>query len=141
MIKLEEMLKNINYINRFEVPIIGVSSNKIENNKYKNIYNISITYEYIRKYFKKRKLPDFYLLLNEYDDRCYFLQHYKRIPKYKRKWFIGPIIGLKIKYKRKHKFANYAGVKTPLIKYIKNEKDFDKYYKECYCNMNILSNV
>lgn len=140
MFKLEAMMKDVSYHNNFGVPIIGESDESLGDNKYKHTYHISKTYQVMNKYFNERNLPNFYLLLNEYDDRCYFLQNYKRIYKYKRKFFIGPIIGLKFLYKRRHKTANYMGVKTPLLKTIKTEKDFEKYYNECYLKMNIFHN-
>ena len=140
MFKLEAMMKDVSYHNNLGTPIIGESDELLEDKKYKHTYLISETYKVMNTYFSKRNLPNFYLLLNEYDDRCYFLQHYKRLYKYKRKFFIGPIIGLKFIDKRSHKTANYGGVKTPLLRTIKTEKDFEKYYNECYLKMNIFHN-
>ncbi|MDD4110536.1 MAG: hypothetical protein PHS54_03170 [Clostridia bacterium] len=140
MFRLEEMLKEISYKNELGVPTIPEQDKSINDNEYKHIYGISETFAVMNNYFKKRNLPNFYLLLNEYDDRCYFLQHYYRKEQYIHKWGIGPIIGLKYIYKRKHVSANYGGFSTPLIKKIKNEKDFEKYYNECYCNMKIFDN-
>lgn len=138
MFRLEEMLKEINYKNDYGVPIIGESDEAIENDKRKHTYHLDKTYSIMSEYFKKRNLPDFELLLNEWDDRLYFIQHYKEKYKYKRKFFIGPIIGLKIIYKRQHKFATYANSHIKLIKTIKNISDFEKYYNQCYSNFNIF---
>lgn len=141
MFRLEEMMKDISYKNKFGIPIIGESDTLIESDKYKHTYRICETYEIMNEYFKERRLPNFYLLLNEWDGRFYFSQHYKRIYKYKRRFFIGPIVGLEFVYKRMHKTANYGNVKTPLIKKIKNEKDFEKYYTECYLKMDLPNSV
>ena len=138
MFKLEAMMKDISYNNNLGVPIISERDECIDENKYKHTYYISKTYAVMNKYFHERHLPNFYLLLNEWDDRCYFFQHYERKYKYERKFCIGPIVGLKFIYKRRHKTANYCGVETPLIKTIKNEKDFERYYNECYLKMNIF---
>lgn len=138
MLQLESMLKEIYYNNKFGVPLIGESDCQIENNKYKHTYLISKTFELMNQYFRERNLPNFYLMINEWDDRCLFLQHYNKIIKYKRKFLIGPINGITFTYKRKNKTVTYGKTTIPLIKKIKTEDDFRKYYNECYSKLDIL---
>ena len=138
MFRLEEMLKEINFKNDYGVPIIGESDEAIENEKRKHTYHLDKTYSVMSEYFKKRNLPDFELLLNEWDDRFYFIQHYYEKYKYERRFFIGPIIGLKIIYKRKQKYAIYGNKHIKLVRRIKNISDFEKYYNECYSYFDIF---
>lgn len=133
MFMLEEMMKDIKIKNNLEIPIIPESDEIVTDNQYKHTFALSEAYKVMNNYFEERNLPNFYLMLNEYDDRCSFLQNYQRKELYKRKYFIGPIIGIKYIYKRKKKTVKYFNTEVPLIKTIRNMQDFNKYYEQCYC--------
>ena len=130
---LEEMMKDIKIRNDFGIPIIPESDEIISDNQYKHTFALSEVYKVMNNYFEERNLPNFYLMLNEYDDRCSFLQNYQRKVRFKRKFFIGPIIGIKYIYQRKRKSVKYVNTEVFLIKTIRNIQDFNKYYDQCYC--------
>lgn len=136
---LEEMLKDIDIQNNLGIPIVSESDEQLDNNQFKHTFFLSKTYQVMNDYFRERNLPDFYLMLNEFDDRCSFLQNYERKVKYKRKFGIGPITGIKYVYKRKKEKIKYGKSEVPLIKKIKNIEDFKKYYDKCYCKFDIFN--
>lgn len=140
MFILEKILKDINIQNKLGIiPIVLESDEQIDNNQFKHTFLLSKTYQVMNDYFRERGLPDFYLMLNEFDDRCSFTQNYKQKVKYKKKFGIGPITGIKYVYKRKREKVKYGKSEVPLIKTIKNIKDFIKYYGKCYCKFDIFN--
>lgn len=138
MFLLEEMLKDIRIENKFGIPTIPEEEHRISDDEYKHTFALSKMYKEIYSYFKERKLPNFELMLNEYDDRCLFLQHYNKKIRYIRKFLIGPIVGLKYIYRRKKKVVKYGKVEVKLVKNIKSIEDFYKYYDKCYCYYDFL---
>lgn len=108
MFMLEEMMKDIKIKNNLEIPIVPESVEILIDNQYKHTFALSEVYKVMNNYFEERNLPNFYLMLNEYDDRCSFSQNYQRKELYKRKFFIGPIMGIKYIYKRKKKTVKYC---------------------------------
>lgn len=133
--ELSRLLNDIKY-SYLATPIIydGSELNN-DNENYKHNFYVKNAFDYLCTYFQKRNLPNFKLRLEYYDDRLYLKQHYTGIIKYRRKCLIGPIIGYKIVYKRNHKYAIYGQTKIKLIKSIRNENDYKKYYNTCYVNI------
>ncbi|MDE6667552.1 MAG: hypothetical protein K2K38_04295 [Clostridia bacterium] len=132
MFELSRMLNDIKY-SYFDIPLIPEGSELNDDGKtYKHKYYVKNAYEAIQMYFVKRNLPNFKIYLDYHDDRLYLVQHYSARIKYKRNYLIGPIIGYRIVYKRRNKFANYGQRRIKLMKVIKTEKDYKKYYYNCY---------
>ncbi len=76
--KLEEMMNDIKIKNNLILPIVPESDRMISDNKYEHTFALNEAYKAMNKYFEERNLPNFYLMLNEFDDRCEFLQNYNR---------------------------------------------------------------
>lgn len=130
--ELTRLLNDIRY-SYISNPIIYDGSKPADDGKsYIHEFYVKKAYDYLLTYFQKRYLPNFKLYLEHYDDRLYLKQHYLGRIIYKRRCLIGPIIGYKVIYKRRHKYAVYGQIKIKLIKSIRNEKDYKKYYDKCY---------
>jgi hypothetical protein len=138
MLAIDSLLNQIEYNSKQPIPSIGFSL-KYEENKVVNTLHMRKGYENISKYFSLRNIKNFDLLVEEYDDRLYFHQHYRRVYRYIRKICFGPIIGVKVIYKRTNLSATYGSKQTKIsVKTIRNLNDLKKYYEETFLHFSFI---
>lgn len=138
LMKLVEIIDKIKFDYWNYIPAIGSNLTYNKNNTVTHFYNINEFYNELDIYLKRKNIYYLKLMIELYDDRLYILQHYHDKLKYIRKFFIGPIIGVKKIYVRKRRYANYSGKKVKLLRKIKNIKTMEMYYNKCYTKFNIF---
>jgi len=133
-IQISKMIDDIELDDKHGIPGIPITQNfNNEEGTVTEYYSINGLLNSVSDYLKKRKIAGFKLLLEHYDDRIYVTQYYRCKYNYKRRFFIGPIIGADIVLIRINKVAKYGSASTEIKpKKIKNMADLEDYYKNSY---------
>ena len=126
----------------FGVPVVDINSQiQLKTGEWESSIRLSDVFNAIDEYFMRRHIDGLTLMLEYYDDRLLLCQHYEEKRKYIRKFKVGPIIGVKINYKRREKTVRYRDASVKLIKRIASYEDYKKYYEQCYLKFdNIIPN-
>ena len=132
LISIHMMLNEISYCST-GVPGLQISTSYTDT-KAIQTFNIYKTYHAVVDYLESRNIKGLEILMEYFDDRFSIMQCFNQERKYIRKWFIGPIIGIKVSATRnKPSIAFSSNLIYPIpIKKITNINDIKTYYNNVY---------
>lgn len=131
--KIDKQLNEINYKTNIGIPLIQYETTYKEDIA-NQTFKLNESLKELFNYFMQRNIQGVDLLFDFHNDRFSILQMYSQKRKYIRRLIFGPIIGMRITAVRKSKeiFINKEkNIPNPVRK-IKNQKDLEKYYNQCY---------
>lgn len=131
--KIHGELNQISFDSETGIPVIPQSIS-YKNDKTKHKYNFNEALENMVEYFESRKIVNIDLLFDYHRGSFNVQQVFSKRISYKRFLLIGPIIGLKIYFKRmKPVFRLNKKTQIPItVKTIENRDDLKEFYDKTY---------
>ena len=132
-IKIGTQLNQIKYDSKIGVPLLGWSTS-YDNEVATQKFGVVKEYNNMLEYFNKRKIYGIDILMEYFDDRMYFIQSFSQKRKYIRRFFVGPIIGIRVYAVRNKKTIafNKNMVHEIPIRKVKSQNGLKKYYDEVH---------
>jgi len=135
-IKIDAQLNQIEFKNNILLPGIPHSTSYIAD-KAIQTFDLNKAYKSMIDYFESRNIYGLDIALEFYDDRLMALQFYALKHEYIKKFFIGPIIGLRIsaiKHTNEAYISKDQSLKIPIDR-IGNKQDLKTYYDNFYVKL------
>jgi len=115
------------------VPVVEINSQRqLETGEWESSIRLADVFDALNEYFMRRHIEGLKLMLEYYDDTLLLCQHYDEKRVYVRKFKVGPIIGVKINFRRRKKTVRYRNATVKLMKRINSYEDYKRYYEQCY---------